>query len=110
MPVLSHSLFVDAPQIHNASLPDLRERLDASFALWEGRRWVKQDSKPSEPYDSTVALANIRTKMAGRSLAVITFKEHPVVQLLGAAGGSAVAEENGLAMWLLPPLAVPDGN
>lgn len=110
MPVLSHALFVDAPQIHNASLPDLRERLDASFALWQGRRWVKQDSSPSEPYDSTQALAAIRSKIAGRPLAVVTIKDHPAVQLLMAAGGSLVVEENELAMWLIPPLEATAGN
>lgn len=110
MPILSHSLFVDSPQIHNASLPDLRERLDASFALWQGRRWVKQESKPSDPYDSSLALKTIRTKVAGRPLAVVTFQDHPAVQLLIATGGSLVAEENGLAMWLLPPLEASVGN
>ncbi|PCJ51554.1 MAG: hypothetical protein COA70_14040 [Planctomycetota bacterium] len=110
MPVLSHSLFVDAPQIHNASLPDLRERLDASFALWQGRRWVKNEQKPSDPYDSNQALHSIRLKLAKRPIAVITLNNHPAVQLLAAAGGSLVAEENGLALWLVPPLEATDEN
>jgi len=110
VPTLHHSLFVDSPQIHNATLPDLRARLDESFALWQARRWVKQQSAESDYFDPSAALLAMRTRIPERHLAVVTLKDHPAVALLSAAGASLVVEENGLALWLLPPLEAKAGN
>jgi hypothetical protein len=112
-PLLHHSLLVDSPQIHNSDLIDLRARLDACVGFWESRRWHSNGRKETAAYSSKEALAAARGFNPTRPLALITLDltdmPEPAYQLK-AAGGTLLASENGVAMWLLPPLEAEVGN
>ena len=111
MPLLDHVLYVDSPQIHNRFLPDLRVRLDESFAFWEGRRWADKSNVQTQPFDPDQALQAMRTRIVPRSLAVLTLSSHAAsAARLQAAGAAMLAEENGVALWLLPALVEAAGN
>ncbi|MHC4824522.1 MAG: hypothetical protein ACYTEP_10970 [Planctomycetota bacterium] len=111
LPVLEHALFVDSPQIHNATLPDLQERLDESLAFWEGRRWSAKPNEQTEPLDPMLAMQSMRSRIAPRPLAVVSLQMHePSVTRLKALKATLVAEENGVALWLLPGLPEADDN
>lgn len=111
MPVLDHALYVDSPQIHNASLPDLQERLGEVDAFWEGRRWSAKPGKQTAPLDPLLALQAMRSRIAPRPLAVLSLRVHtPSEARLRAEEATLVAEENGVALWLLPGLPAGDGN
>ncbi len=103
-PLLNHSLFVDTPQIHNNSLHDLRDRLDACTGFWEGRRWHANGRQQTEPYDANQALADAREIVGDRPLAVITLEMPEPAARLQAAGAELRARENGVELWLLPAL------
>ncbi len=99
-PALHHALFVDNPQIHNSALADLRPRLDASFAVWEERRWPQKAQQKTEPYDPAQALRFILATIAPRPLAVVSLVSHQAsAQLFVQFGGEKRAEENGMALW-----------
>lgn len=112
-PILHHALLVDSPQIHNNDLVDLKARLDACVGFWESRRWHPNGRKETAAYSSEEALAAARAFNPARPLALITLEltdmPEPAYQLK-AAGGTLLASENGVEMWLLPPLSVVAGN
>jgi hypothetical protein len=112
-PILHHTLLVDSPQIHNSDLVDLKARLDACVGFWESRRWHANGRKETEPYSSEEALTAARAFNPNRPLALITLDltdmPEPAYQLK-AAGGALLASENGVQMWLLPPLVAVGEN
>ena len=111
MAMLDHPVYVDNPQIHNTSLPDLRLRLDQATAFWEGHVWVRKVKPDTPAFDPLEALMAIRTTIAPRPLAVVSLRFHVESERrLSEAGAELRAEENGVALWLLPPLQEVAGN
>lgn len=109
--MFDHPVYVDNPQIHNASMPDLRARLDQATAFWESRYWARKVTDGIPTYDPTLALQNIRETIAPRPLAVVSLRYHAESEgRLSEAGAELRAEENGVALWLLPPLEAKGDN
>jgi len=94
-PLFRHSLFVDKPQIHNDSQPDLRQRLDLSMQFWGDLL------KSSES-----ALTQARQLLADRPFLIVTHDSALVtVQALGEdSAAELLATDQGWQMWLLPAL------
>lgn len=109
--LLDHPVYVDNPQIHNTSLPDLRLRLDQATAFWEGRRWARKMNAETPAFDPGEALRQIRQTLGARPLAVVSLRYHAESERrLSEAGAELRAEENGVALWLLPPWSEEDGS
>lgn len=109
--LLDHPVYVDSPQIHNSAMPDLRKRLDQATAFWEGHRWKRKANAATEPFDPEQALKEIRATLAPRPLAVVSLRYHAESERrLSEAGAELRAEENGVALWLLPPPQAAAGN
>jgi len=103
-PLLHHSLLVDSPQIHNEGLLDMQARLDACLGFWEGRRWQANANQQTTPYDANQALAAARAFQPQRYLAVLSLAMQEPAHRLREAGAELRASENGVELWLLPPL------
>lgn len=109
--MFDHPVYVDNPQIHNASIPDLRNRLDQATAFWEGRYWARKVTDDIPAYDPNVALQTMREAIAPRPLAVVSLRYHAESEMrLSEAGAELRAESNGVALWLLPPLPAKADN
>jgi len=102
--LLHHSLLVDSPQIHNEGLLDMQARLDACLGFWEGRRWQANANQQTTPYDANQALAAARAFQPQRYLAVLSLAMQEPAHRLREAGAELRASENGVELWLLPPL------
>lgn len=103
-PVLHHSLFVDAPQIHNQDQPDLRRRLDLMTSLWEGKDWSRKGVGTRE-MDKVASLAEIRRMMAGRGLGILSLEgDANSHSFFASAGGELRAISRGVTLWWFAPL------
>ena len=102
-PLLGKPLFVDLLQIHNQSYTDHSARLDASVAIWEGKRWPARKDSPS--YDSELALQDAREALPERHLAILSLDAHtPSKELFERQNGSLVGSRDGISIWLFNPL------
>ncbi len=95
-PLVRHPLLVDRPQIHNARLADLPERLEAWERFW---REPGLDAKRE-------ALERLRAFCPARPLLVLSHERLQAVEALLAAvpGARCLAREAGFALWQLQPL------
>ena len=110
-PVLNRVLFVDRLQIHNQShLSEVRQRLDMSVAVWEGKRWPAKEN--SLAYPAHQALADARQEVAGRQLAVIGLSSHSASYdlLQQSAAATLVARQDDVCLWLLSAVPRVDEN
>jgi hypothetical protein len=105
-PALERPLLVDLPQLQNADEPDLRARIDAVSGFWTLWRTPRVPGQRPRAYAAADALHDLRAFAPQRPLALVVSMDDSRPRLaLQRARAQNVAEEDGLVLWLLPPLA-----
>jgi hypothetical protein len=105
-PALERPLLVDLPQLQNADEPDLRARLDAVSGFWTLWRTPRVPGERPRAYAPADALQALRAFVPQRPLALVVSMDDKRPRLaVQRARAQNVAEEDGLVLWLLPPLA-----
>jgi hypothetical protein len=99
-PLLSHSLFVDRPQIHNDRIQDLPMRLQVSSRFWEPQSSVAGNQEVESI--SIEALQEARSVLPSRSFLVLSHNSAPwTLHALLEVGARQLAESNGFSLWLM---------
>lgn len=110
-PLLHRPLFVDLPQIHNETMPDLEQRIAAAYVFFHGRTPPRGPGDRGLAAKPEAALADLRAMLPGRPLGVLVRQDQvSSLDALARAGGERRAAAEGLELWLLPAPPAATGN